>query len=363
MTVSDDKLFGDELGDLVDDISRDGFSEWRRREDFRDNIEDGHPEYNRGGYPVENERHSPHTVLQCPRKQWYRDHTAPEETDAPAGIFTVGTYLEEEIVEPFLAEKAKEHDLYLQNSIWIEVDIPLMDNTLKLRGSTDPVFCDNEGVPQLVTEVKSKYTGAGVDKPLSHHVGQLTCYQFALARTYDISAPPGLIIYLGRKDLQLRRFPQPYDTGVLGDVINWMEGMTDCRIEDVLPPADPVADWDECYTCAFKERCGKGDEPWENVREHGFLPLVSYPRSEVITYLRVHPESEVTPTIAAEYPDLAETSGVYDWVCEACGTQYTFGEFDWDGDRDARPTCPNCSQTTGTLVELRGPAPDAQLSG
>lgn len=199
--------------------------------------------------------------------------------------------------------------------------------------------------------------------PMTHHVGQLTAYQFAIAKTFEINPPPGLVVYVGRKDLQLREFVQPYDPGVLGDVINWMGEMTECRVEDVLPPKDPhQGDWDECYTCAFRERCGRGNEPWEDVREIGFIPLVEYPRDQAEDYLRANPGAKVTPTLAVQHPELQEQYSVYDWVCEACDLTFPFDQFDWSGGREDRPNCPVCVDERGACALLRGPAPEEQPS-
>lgn len=308
-----------------------------------------------GGFDVEPRRHSPHTLGQCPRKIWYREQNAPRENVSPDGVFFTGTKIEEKLVEPFLDDISQQHGMYVQNSLWVETEMETTVGTVWIKGSTDPVVCDDSGKTYVVTEVKSTKSLEYLDEPHSHHLAQLRAYQHAL-RNESGEVPDGLLLYVDKTTLELEVFEPAFDEDWFkSEVVEWCSELTECRLECELPPAEPHQDW-ECGNCEFKERCGRGTTPVGSLPAEGFLPVMKYPEQAVYEYLRAHEHSRVTPTLAAEYPHIAETVGVDDWVCRECGTTYPWGVFDWDGVLGNRPVCPSC-QERGERVVLRGPLP------
>lgn len=108
----------------------------------------------------------------------------------------------------------------------------------------------------------------------------------------------------------------------------------------------------------------------------GFLPLTQYPEATVISQLVTYPETCLTPTLAHQYPALVAESArsgqedesesehdqttqhqqerlnrlygasptreVNDWVCQTCWGSFRYDRFEWDGEFDSLPSCPDC---------------------
>jgi CRISPR-associated exonuclease Cas4 len=138
-------------------IGAESFEEWYAEREFARNIREGRPYFN-GPSPVPDpERHSPSNLLQCHRKVAYRQANAPEESEAPEGIFWSGRLFEEEVAVPYLRDVVAGEDTYIRNSMWIDDSVETPNGEeLRFRGSTDPVLVDRESEPLLVTEVKTK---------------------------------------------------------------------------------------------------------------------------------------------------------------------------------------------------------------
>lgn len=347
-----------DLDAIDDDLDGQRFREWRREQKYRENLEDNNPEYNGSGYDNSDLRHSPHTLDQCRRKQWYRENNAPQETRSPDGIFSIGSWIEESIIEPWIAALAEQHGGFMANALWLSSTIDTDVEEITLEGSSDPAIVDSDGIPHAITEVKSKQSLSNLESPSRHHKAQLMAYLHNAKAEYDLDEPPqGYLIYCGRKRLDVEVFEIDFDQEFFGEfVVEWCERMSYCRIEGMLPAADPCQSW-ECKLCEFKGRCGEGDVPFEDVGADGLLPLFSYPRESVIEFMRANPDAEITPTVATEHPGLAEVCDVADWQCERCEGTFAWDAVDWDGDVDDPPACPDCIEDS-YWIDLSGPVPE-----
>ncbi|WP_136689970.1 CRISPR-associated protein Cas4 [Halorhabdus amylolytica] len=352
------------ISGLLNEISADRFQDWYRERQHRQNIENGTPYFNGPDHVPDPERHSPSSLLQCHRKVFYRQCNAPAEQPDPDGIFWFGSRFEEDIVFPFLERAVTDPNTYVRNTMWIDTSIETDAGEVRIKGATDPVIVDEDSVPILPIEVKTKSSLDHVDSPNRHHRAQVHAYLVGLSEKYDVDLRDAVILYGGRKSMDLKVFHIEFDDAFWEDVVlEWAREHTQYRLDDELPPATPEYDW-ECEFCDYRERCGKGETETNGFGPEGFLPLYDeYPRESVVEYLEANQGAKLTPTLAHVHPDLAESHGSQEWHCPACGTTKAVGLIDWDGDVDQAPACKECG-SNGILATLSGPMPDdPTLSG
>jgi CRISPR/Cas system-associated exonuclease Cas4 (RecB family) len=357
-TVSDEEV----TSRFARRIDAESFDEWYAEREFAENIRQGRPYFN-GPSPVPGpERHAPSNLLQCHRKIAYRQANAPEERAPPEGIFWSGSLFEEEVVVPYLRDVVAGEDTYVRNSMWIDDTVETPDGReLRFKGSTDPVIVDRESEPLLVTEVKTKRSLDGLDEPNRHHRAQVHAYMHGLSEKYDRAVDEAVIVYGGRTSMDVRAFEEPFSAAFFERVLDRAATHTEYRESGTLPPADPEYGW-ECRFCSFKDRCGQSDRPFADIGYTGFLPLVAdYPRERVVEYLDARAEdgAKLTPTLAHEYPEVAEEYAVHDWCCSCCESERAWNEVEWDGDMANPPICPACAERS-MLSSLDGPEPDTQ---
>jgi len=363
--MSSDPQLQSQIQSLTEDISGDSFDTWYRNRQIRQNMRDGQPWRHTPASISPPTRHAPHQLLQCHRKTYYTEQNAPKEDAPPNGIFWAGKRIEEDLVLPFLEHVAAktEPQAYLQNSMWVDSEIETRPGQLRIKGSTDPVICSKQGDPILPTEVKTKQsidadTGAELD-PTTHHRAQLHAYLYGLNQTVTYSLHTGLIIYIDREHHTLVASRLDFDLDFWEDtVLKWATTQTEYRIEETLPPAEPEFDW-ECRYCSFRKRCGKTDDTGGDRPPEGFLPLTEYPRKQVENALTAEGgATELTPTLAHRYPDLADTYDVSEWTCIACGDSADWDAVAWDGNTAEPPPCETCA-TNQQFAPMRGMSPAA----
>lgn len=345
---------------LIKQISANRFASWYYRKKWRENIENGQPYFNGSGKVPKPERHTPSKLLQCHRKITYRQLNAPEEQSEPQGIFWFGTKFEEELVLPFLQESVTDGNTFVSNSLWVDYTLDTSAGELRIKGSTDPVIVDTNGIPILPTEIKTKSSVENVDEPNDHHLAQLHAYLVGLNEKYDRDLTRGVLIYGARESLDIIAFDVAFDSDFWDDtVLEWASTHTQYRLNESLPPAEPEYDW-ECRFCEYQHRCGQGSSDHSDYGPRGFLPkFTAYPRKKVIEYLEARPDESLTPALAREYPDLAEVYEVMDWYCSTCGSS-----IDWKiVDNAEEPLCPRCAERDElsplSLLTVDGwPSPD-----
>lgn len=344
---------------IVDAISNASFNEWYQEEQFTENILEGRPYFNGASPPPEAAKHSPSKLLQCHRRVRYYAENTPQEGDPPQGLFWVGSKFEEEIVVPYLLDAVTTESTYVRNSMWIDTTLD-EDPDIRVKGVTDPVIVDADGDPLLVTEIKTTSSLEYLDGPKTHHKAQLHAYMYALDEAYDRSITDGILLYGGRDTLDITAFHIPFDDQFWYDrVVPWMQTQTQYRRHDDLPPSDPVFDW-ECDMCPFKNRCGQTDAPYSDTGFSGLLPAFEgYRKQQLVEYFDAYPDAKLTPTLAEDFPELAEKQGVYKWECRSCGATYSWCEVD---EESASPLCDECA-AEGELCTLVVPSPSEQCPG
>lgn len=348
---------------LLGNITAARFRTWYQERKYTQNIEAGTPYFNNAGFQPDPEQHSPSKLLRCHRRLFYQDNNAPEEEPDPEGIFWVGSKFEEEIVFPFLKREADNHDAYVQNSIWVDYSIETPAGDVQIKGTTDPVIVDEDAVPILPTEIKTKNSLSSVSSPNRTHRAQLHAYLVGLSKKFDVDLTTGVILYGSRQSFDVKVFRVEFDASFWTDeVLNWATEHTQYRISDDLPLAEPEVEW-ECNFCSYRERCGEGERHTSDSGTTGLLTrYTGYPREKLVEYLEVYPEAKLTPSLAFEHPDLSAKFGVYDWQCKRCDNTYEWDVPEWGGDVTQPPRCPDCFE--GGLIELLcGPAPDDQVIG
>ncbi|MFB6133336.1 MAG: PD-(D/E)XK nuclease family protein [Halanaeroarchaeum sp.] len=344
-----------EAEDVVDRLQTTDFRAWYRERERRQNARAGSFSRNSPSPPPDPAVHRPHTLLTCHRKQRYREENAPGEEPKPAGLFWIGSQIEEELVLEYLSSLAPT-DVYVGNSMWVDTAVETKGRDLRLRGVTDPVFATGDGTPLLPVEVKTKRSIADVEEPEPHHRAQLHAYLYGLSATRDVDLERGLLLYVGRDDFSTRTFDVPFDEGFWRDrILPWLLAQTRYRRETGLPPADPKRDW-ECDVCEFRRRCGRTDDPVDDAGFEAFVPGHRYPRGRVEAALAADEDRQLTPILAEAYPDLAADSPVGPWRCEACGAIVRFDAVEWEGGE--LPRCERCAHA-GRFARLRGRIPSA----
>jgi CRISPR-associated exonuclease Cas4 len=331
------------------------FEQWYRHREERHNARAGNFSRNFPSDPPEPTHHAPHTLLSCHRKQRYREENAPAETRRPAGLFWLGSRIEEDVVLPFLEDTAPE-DVYVGNDVWIDAPVQTGVGELRVRGLTDPLFATRDGTPLYPTEVKTKRELSGSGDPADHHRAQLHAYLHGLSETTEHDLDGGLLVYVSRTELTVRTHRVTFDEAFWSDrVVEWMAEQTRYRRAAGIPPDDPEHEW-ECGTCEFRTRCGRADQPTSNAGFDGFVPDYRYPRERVQDALDADSGLKLTPTLALTFPTLADERAVADWVCEGCGDRYRFEAV--SPNEGGLPTCPACRED-GRYATLRGPPLDS----
>jgi CRISPR/Cas system-associated exonuclease Cas4 (RecB family) len=342
--------------DLAAKISPENFSEWYREREYESNIRDGKHYFNGPGKVKPATDHSPSSLIQCHRKIAYRQLNAPEEQADPLGIFWSGTLFEENLVQPYLEDIFTDPNTYVTNSIWVNFTLDHGNETLRVKGVTDPVIVDPDGGPRLVTEVKSKRSVEDLDEPNPHHNAQAHCYMYGLSEKYDRAITDAVILYGSRTSLEIKPFHVQFDAEFWEDeVVDWIQTHSRYRMFGILPPASPELGW-ECRYCSYKHRCGESDKLYNDIGPYGLLPkFADYPKVKVREYLESHPGAKLTPTLAYTYPDLTEEYETYDWECAGCGETVDWDQVEYDPNESNGPTCPACQSRS-----LRGPDPSDQ---
>lgn len=349
----------DTVNGLVNAISDAAFASWLDEKNRTENILQGKSFFNGPAKRPDPERHKPSQLLRCPRLAVYRRRNAPKESRAPNGLFWAGSEIEEQIVVPFLQAVTPE-DIYLQNSMWVDETIDDdVEESLVVRGVTDPVLVTGEAEPLVVTEVKSTTSVEHRSSPSKHHRAQLMSYLYALNQQHDHTIT-GILLYLDRETFELKSFYEEFAPEFWhGEVVPWMVEITGYEQRDELPPASPLYGW-ECEYCDYRHRCGQTDKQYSDVEARGFLPLTLYPRGQIKDHLAAHDDVALTPTLANHFQVLAEQHEVAPWQCPSCEGTYEWDSVDWDGDVDQPPVCPACTDA-GVFVVLRGPRPETGL--
>ena len=336
------------------------FGAWYRERRRRENAREDRFHLNGPRDPGPPDVHYPHSLLQCHRKRRYVEANAPAERPSPDGHFWVGSAVETELVQPFLEECVAGPDQYVANGRGFEVELETDRHTLRLRGSTDPLITTASGNTLLPTEVKTKDDLSGLDGPSEHHLAQVHAYLYALDTRSDHQVKDALLVYVSKSTFAVRTYHVAFDEAFWHErVVPWMESLTAARESGDLPPADPEQGW-ECDYCRFRHRCGESDGPAADAPPAGFLPNLQYPRAAVETHVEAH-DVALSPTVAAQHPDLAREHPVDDWQCPACGQQVAFGALDWVGSATDRPPCPRCANA-GDDVRMRAPFPGQATS-
>lgn len=342
---------------FVESVSNKTFTDWYRRREFKENILKGKSYFN-GPSPVpDSNSHRPSKLLRCHRYVYYHRNNAPKETKEPLGTFWFGTEFEEQVVVPFLQSVVEENQ-YVTNSVWIDDSVVTDEGEeLTVKGVTDPVVVTADADPLIVTEVKTSSSVEYRDSPSPHHRAQLQSYLFALNNEYDHTIS-GLLLYWGKDSLDLKVFFEPFDREFWYDeVVPWMSEVTKYEQQGELPPAESLYGW-ECDYCAFRHRCGKSDKPFSDMNARGFLPLTLYPKNRVKEHLDAHDELLLTPTLAHEYPELADNVGAYPWTCPGCNSEFDWETIEPETNGDA-PFCPTCL-ANDNMVHVSGPNPNQQ---
>lgn len=376
------------------DLSSESFaSHWFEQTAIR-NKEENHPERNDPAHSWPIGRVEPHQLGNCQRKWFYQWLNAPKESPDPHGIFAMGHYIEEEVIEPWIRD-VFEPTYEIQNAIHVSVDIDSVSaskytetepestdegtsvaiphsiefnqpadataeaNTdsdsisVTVAGSTDPAICDPEsGEVVALTEVKSTGSLGRITEPKRRHLLQIHAY----LKSLDIEN--GYLIYVDRDELLGPKiFEVTFDEAVWERVTDWVMDTLPYALNGDLPPADPPESW-MCNYCEYQNRCGKGrSNLGGNMGVTGFVPgLSKYPKHMVVDHLEAYPEVGLTPTLASTYPELADEHSVVPWACPRCNQEFDHTDDHFQSFKQQTgfetPYCPVCEEVFDKQVYL-----------
>ncbi len=372
-------------------IKSESFNEYWFKKNAERNIEENHPERNDPSHSWPIGRFEPHQLGNCQRKWLYQWLNAPKEEPDPHGIFAIGHFIEEDIVEPWLHDVI-EPEYEIDNAIHVSVDIdevpinddapeldpdvetgvevdipsdigynqpdnakPLIDAEsawLTIAGSTDPAIRDPEtGDVLALTEVKSTSSFSYIDEPKRMHMMQIHAYMKALGIT------DGYVIYVDKQNLlNPKVYEITFDEEIWQTVVDWVESTMGYVTSETLPPAEPPEDW-MCKYCEYSNRCGEGRSNLaKDMGPEGFVPGYNdYPKQMVRDHLEAYPEVSLTPSLALAHPELTDTYEVADWICPNCTASFDHTEDHFDDFKNknyATPLCPACEGVLDKEVYL-----------
>ncbi|WP_302083066.1 PD-(D/E)XK nuclease family protein [Salinibaculum rarum] len=405
----------DSIGDnLTERLSAQRFLDWQYSREQQRNLDDGYANRNDPTTKQDGKTHSPSSLLNCHRMNYYQDRGAPEEDPAPYGTFEFGHHFEE-MWETFLMQNIIGPNEFVKNPLHIDFE----EGDIRITGSSDPVLIDKRGKPFLITECKTTGSLHFVkrDGPKTKHKAQMHAYARGMQKKFNLEEPPAMcIVYAGRESFDVELFFVDFDVDFWeNEVLEHAEEETRYQLMDTLPPAVNDDQQYMCGYCPFSKRCGNykpgpyptkieggengrasniglnADEDWgtwigdmdyhfddtiaDLVKDgfdeqpvKGFIPLKQYDEEAVIDHLQAHDDVQLTPTVATQYPWLlngvnvpdrvVKTYGeipkrdVHNWHCSSCENTKPFDANNWDGDFDTIPSCSACGET------LRGPSPE-----
>lgn len=393
-TPGPDNTPSSETESVTDDITinPEAFNEyWFERIATRNETED-HPERNDAGHMWPLGRFEPHQLGWCHRKWMYGWLNAPEEDRDPHGIFAIGHYIEEEIIEPWLADYFGD-GITIDNTVHVGAtvsefeltdelpDPPVQTDTsitvpdhvgyeqegetaplpaqdaekacITVAGSTDPaVRHDDTDEILALTEVKSTSSiDRYRDSPKDGHLYQLHAYMKAL----EIES--GYIIYVDKENLLSPAVHEiTFSEDVWETVVEWMETAFSYAVNETLPPANPPKAY-MCKYCNYRNRCGKGRSNLAtDMNGTGFVPgYGGYPKEKVKEHLEAHDDVSLTPTLALKYPELAAQYSVRQWECPNCTAEFAHTDEDIDSfsnEEFKTPYCPACESVFDKKIHL-----------
>lgn len=380
--------------DDLPELSSESFTEHWFEQTAKRNAQENHPERNDPGHSWPVGRVEPHQLGNCHRKWFYQWLNAPKESPDPHGIFAMGHFIEEDVIEPWLADTV-EPTYEIRNAIHVTTDVATVDTeqirqtdpepstdsqpvtipdsiqvtqpqpgepvpaadadslSVRIAGSTDPAVCDPE-TDEIValTEVKSTGSLNRITEPKRRHLLQIHAYLKAL----DIET--GYFIYVDRDELlDPKVFEVTFDEAVWERVTDWAMDTLPYALNGELPPADPPQSW-MCDYCEYQNRCGKGrSNLGGDMGVTGFVPgLSKYPKHMVVNHLEAHPEVGLTPTLASTYPELTDEHHVVPWACPRCDQEFDhtddhFQSFEQQTGFET-PYCPVCEEVFDKQVYL-----------
>lgn len=394
-----------EADELAANVTEQAFEDFHKLNERERNAEEGYGDTrNDVTHMPDDDVESPSKLLSCHRMSWYDAHNTPREDRLPYGIFKFGHDFEDHF-EDFLAEHVTGSELTVRNVERVE----FTERDITITGTTDPVVFDADGNPVALFEVKTTkntYHVRNRGEANERHRAQAHAYARGLAEKYDLDAPPQIFYaYGGREDLDVFITNESFDEDFWEDtVLAWAADDVEYREGDELPPAleDGHEREYQCTYCDYQERCGnyepesespQSDEYVDSMDEYwwnddietgyqntasdlpavGFVPAMKYPEDAVVAHIATHDDVQLTPTVAAQHPELvadgespperfelvygvAPQASVTDWVCDECLQTFDYDEFTWEsGDFDDMPTCPDCPDDAES--KLRGEEP------
>lgn len=301
---------------------------------------------------------------QCQRRWMYEWTGAPVEEKLPYGIFETNTRIRERVIVDWLSDTVDAGTVTEPEEI--TVSISPTENT-PATSETEQTATIPEPSGDRTTNGDSPYTVTVQSGPLIRNesddvtIATLVKTTGNIERTtgikyrhllelntllHGLGIENGLVIYVDRHTLvNPRIYSTTYSSEAIDDVREWTTETAQFVVDEKLPPAEPPENW-MCSYCPYEKRCGVNDSKYGGLSTVGFVAgLNAYSRQTIESHLETHPDAKLTPTLAIDYPDLADTHDVDNWYCLECEQSYehTDSEFEtFNYPNTMTPECPEC---------------------
>lgn len=192
-------------------------------------------------------RYYPSEVGYCLRKVYYSYKYPKEVKSDLLRIFEMGNIVHDFVVDVLKSEKNPHVDL-------LKSEFPFKEQIedFVISGRVDNLILLKQNGKQILVEVKSTSNIDYIDVPQPHNVIQLQLY------LHFLGIEDGILLYIGKKDLQSRVFTVKYDKEEAEKIINRFKKLHLKLKNNELP--DPEGrifkdmNW-MCRFCEYRERC------------------------------------------------------------------------------------------------------------
>ncbi len=192
-------------------------------------------------------RYYPSEVGYCLRKVFYSYKYPKEIKPDLLKIFEMGNIVHDFVVEVLESEKNSHVEL-LKSEFPFKEEI----DDFIISGRIDNLILLKKNGKKILVEVKSTSDIGYIESPKPHNVIQLQLYM------HYMGIKDGILLYVGKKDLQSRVFTVEYDEKEAKKIIKRFKKLHGKLTKNEVP--DPEGrmfkdmDW-MCRFCEYKDRC------------------------------------------------------------------------------------------------------------
>lgn len=192
-------------------------------------------------------RYYPSEIGSCMRKTWFSYKYPQEVKPDLLKIFEMGNIIHDFVVDVLKSEKNPDVEL-LKSEFPFRQDM----GEFTISGRVDNLILIKLSGKNVLVEVKSTSDISFVREPSPHNVAQLQLYM------HFTGVHNGMLLYVGKKDLQSKIFTIDYDKEKALDIIKRFKNLHACLTKEIIPDPEARAsnktNW-MCRYCEYKDKC------------------------------------------------------------------------------------------------------------